>query len=175
MENQKLTIANVNEMTQEDFSALLGPFFDATPAIVERSYAENPFNSLEEIYFSLCAASLDSPPDEKMRLLRNYPDFVLELQVEGTGETSSVASLTGEGMSNLTSEEYSRIFHLNGAYRGVYGIPFILYLPEHNSVESIFENFALRLQNRREEELDVALEEAMKFAWLRLNLFVENR
>ncbi len=175
MDNQKLNISDVNEMSREDFGALLGPFFNATPEIVEGTWEKHPFSNLEEIYFSLCDVSLEAGNDAKLRLLRNFPDFVLELQVDDDGGSAhSISAIAGAGLRSLSGEEYSRFFHLNGAYRGVYGIPFILYLPEHDSVESIFENFALRLQNRRDEEVDVALEEAMKFAWLRLNLFVDN-
>ncbi len=172
MQSQKLTIDDVNRMSREDYGALVGPFFEATPGIVERSFGQRPFDSLQTIYFSLFECSLESDREEKMALLRNYPDFILELRVEGTNPDLEPISNLGGGLDSLSPEDYSRIFHLNGAYRGVYGIPFILYLPEHDSVESIFESFALRLQNRREEELDVATREAMKFAWLRLNLFV---
>lgn len=174
LESEKFTLADVNSLGLEDFTALLGPLFEKTPAIVEETWVHRPFNSLEAIYVTLCNTAMNAPYEAKMKLLRSFPDFLLELQVnEENGEITSASHWSGMGPERVTLDEYSRIFHLNGAYRGIYGIPFILYLPEHQHVDSVFEMFALRLQNRRDEEVDVALEEGLKFAWLRLALFVD--
>jgi 2-oxo-4-hydroxy-4-carboxy-5-ureidoimidazoline decarboxylase len=173
-ESEKLTLQDVNQLGLEDFSALLGPLFEKTPGVVEETWRQSPFTSLEAIYIALCNAAMGTAYEMKMKLLRSFPDFLLELQVnEENGEITSASHWSGMGPERVTLDEYSRIFHLNGAYRGIYGIPFILYLPEHQQVESVFETFALRLQNRRDEEVDVALEEGLKFAWLRLALFVD--
>lgn len=171
---EKLTLKDVNSLGLDDFNALLGPLFEKTPGIVAETWSQRPFTSLEGIYITLCNAAMNSSHDVKMKLLRSFPDFLLELQVnEENGEITSASHWSGMGPERVTLDEYSRIFHLNGAYRGIYGIPFILYLPEHQIVDSVFETFALRLQNRRDEEVDVALEEGLKFAWLRLALFVD--
>ena len=171
---EKLTLQDVNGLGLDDFNALLGPLFEKTPGIVAETWSQRPYTTLEGIYITLCNAAMNTSHEAKMKLLRSFPDFLLELQVnEENGEITSASHWSGMGPERVTLDEYSRIFHLNGAYRGIYGIPFILYLPEHQVVDSVFETFALRLQNRRDEEVDVALEEGLKFAWLRLALFVD--
>jgi 2-oxo-4-hydroxy-4-carboxy--5-ureidoimidazoline (OHCU) decarboxylase len=61
---------------------------------------------------------------------------------------------------------------MNRAYRERFGFPMIVCVREHTK-ESILQNAQSRLENSREEEVEIALGEIAKIARLRLQDLVE--
>jgi 2-oxo-4-hydroxy-4-carboxy--5-ureidoimidazoline (OHCU) decarboxylase len=67
----------------------------------------------------------------------------------------------------LTPEEIAAFQKSNAAYRKKFGFPFLI-CARLNKKKTILNGFRVRLNNSREREIETALEEIFKIAWLRL-------
>ena len=106
--------------------------------------------------------------DEKISLIRAHPDLV----GESPSTRESRAEQTQAGLGALTSEE-RRQFHIyNEDYRKRFGFPFVI-CARLNEKQAFLSAFQARLQNSREQEVEIALREIFKIADLRLKDLVE--
>ncbi|PHS23030.1 MAG: OHCU decarboxylase [Robiginitomaculum sp.] len=105
--------------------------------------------------------------DAKLALLRAHPDLAGKAAIAGDLTQSSRSEQAGAGLDACTAEDFARFERQNAAYKEKFGFPFIVAvkgLTRHD----ILDQFEVRLQNRRDKELQTALAEVNKIARLRL-------
>jgi OHCU decarboxylase len=108
----------------------------------------------------------------KLALLRAHPDLAGKAAIAGDLTRSSRSEQAGAGLDACTAEEFARFERLNAAYKEKFGFPFIVAvkgLTRHD----ILDQFAARLNNSRDKELQTALNEVNKIARLRLTAMEE--
>ena len=105
--------------------------------------------------------------ERKLELLCNHPDLceradkIKELTKESQEEQSK------SGLQLLTDKEQDTFQKHNTAYRSKFGFPFILAV--RNSTKfTVLAGLSGRLANRLEKEVNIALEQVHKIAWMRL-------
>ena len=86
----------------------------------------------------------------------------------GTLSSASTSEQASAGLDRLTAEEIALFQKYNNQYREKFGFPFVI-CARLNKKEAILGGFVLRLNNSREAEIQTALEEIFKIAWLRLS------
>jgi OHCU decarboxylase len=86
----------------------------------------------------------------------------------GTLSPASTNEQASVGLDRLTVEEIALFQNYNNQYREKFGFPFVI-CARLNKKEAILGGFVLRLNNSREAEIQTALEEIFKIAWLRLS------
>jgi 2-oxo-4-hydroxy-4-carboxy-5-ureidoimidazoline decarboxylase len=163
----KYSIAEVNEWGAHDFVRVFGPVFEHSPWVAERTWAKRPFASLETLHRALCGTVAEAPEAEQLALIRAHPDLVGRAALAGTLTPASVGEQASAGLDRLTPEEAARFQDLNHAYRTRFDFPFVI-CARLNKKEAILSGFAARLQNPRAQEIQTALSEIGKIAWLRL-------
>jgi 2-oxo-4-hydroxy-4-carboxy-5-ureidoimidazoline decarboxylase len=162
------SLSTLNHASQADFIQMLGPTFEATPAIAAKVWQQRPFSSVKDLHQHMMAVVRTMSPQEKLALIQAHPDL-------GSRVTMAAASVTEQhqaGLNQLSPEEYKQFHRLNRQYRQTFGFPFILAVAGHTK-ESILQNFAERVNNPPNLEMARALTEIEQIAHSRLKSWVD--
>lgn len=158
------SIAEINQLSHDDFIHIVGPVFEHSPWIAERGFAGRPFANGQHLHTALCHIVETASHEEQMSLIRAHPDLVgrVVLTAESQGEQ------TAAGLMNLTSEEVAAFDRYNHEYKARFDFPFVI-CARKNKKEAILAAFPKRLQNSVELEQKTALHEIYQIAQIRLN------
>jgi 2-oxo-4-hydroxy-4-carboxy-5-ureidoimidazoline decarboxylase len=162
-----ITIAQLNLLDRESFTALLGHLFEATPSIAETTWDARPFASRDALHMALVATMWSLAPEQQRALIEAHPDLAGRAAIAGDLTPESAREQASARLDQLTPDEYARFHSLNSAYRERFGFPFIICVREHTRA-SILENFERRISHERADEIATALTEIGKIAGLRL-------
>ena len=160
-------LQEINAFDHETFVATLGFLFEGSPWIAARAWHDRPFQSLDHLHGSLCRVMYDAPVDRQVALIRAHPDLVGRAALAGTLTPESSGEQAAAGLDRLSPGEVATFTRLNQAYRDKFGFPFVICARE-NKKESILAGFHARLPHSRDQEIEIALAEIAKIAWLRL-------
>ena len=158
-----VNLHQLNRLSPEEFTRLLGPVFEHSPWIAARTERRRPFADRDEVYRALCRTVAGASEEEKLSLLRAHPDLV----GNATLTTESRSEQAAAGLGELSAAEMGQFRKFNEQYRAKIGFPFII-CARLNKKDAILTAFPARLQNSREEEMETALRETFKIADLRL-------
>jgi 2-oxo-4-hydroxy-4-carboxy-5-ureidoimidazoline decarboxylase len=164
-------MANVKELNalgREEFTRALAPVFEHSPWVAARTAGKRPFADRADLHAALCETVMKASNDEKLALIRAHPDLVGRdvLTAESKSEQASA------GLGELSREEIERFREFNARYHERFGFPFVI-CARLNKKQAILDAFPVRLQNSREQEIEIALREIFKIADLRLKDLVE--
>ncbi len=154
---------------REDFIARFGGVFEHSPWIAEAAYdaglptAYTP----EGLHGMMCAVLRAAPHQAKLALIAAHPDLAGKLSRAGGLTAASRAEQTAAGLDSLSDEDFEAFTALNGAYTEKYGIPFVIAV-KGRGPDEILAAFRARLENDRETEIETALIEIERIAWLRI-------
>ena len=166
----RLTIDQINALTDAEFVETFAPLFQGPPWIAEEVTRLRPFESLYEMRHAIHNTLFDAPEERRRELISRYPDLAAKVAL---GQESR-RDQAWAGLDRLTPEEYDRFDKLNEQYREKFGFAFVICVRE-NTKETILESFERRLENTPRQEEMAALVEIAKIANLRLLDLVEDR
>jgi xanthine permease len=191
---QKLSIANVNALTESEFVEKIGRLFPSGKWIAESAYHKRPFNSMYDLRRAVQDAVFDAPQERQLELIRSYPDLGRFMRPEevstpsasdgtaspyeipsyfaGLARAESLRDQSSAGLDRLTPEESESFNSLNKAYRDKFGIPLVVCVRE-NTKETILASGKERLENSPAQERAAGLVEIIKIANLRLQDIIE--
>jgi urate oxidase len=162
-----LTLHEINALDEEQFTARLGPLFEGSPWIARETWPARPFASLAALHAALTATVSRADLDRKLALIRAHPDLAGRAAIARELTPESAREQSSAGLDRLTPEEFAAFTRLNGAYGERFGFPFVICVREHDK-HGILQQFERRLTNDSEAEVQTALGEIGKIAWLRL-------
>jgi OHCU decarboxylase len=162
-----MSIEEVNALDADDFVARLGFLFEDSPWVAARAWHARPFASLEHLHGSLCEVMNGASTDEKVALIQAHPDLVGKAARAGTLTPESAGEQSSAGLDRLSSEEIATFERLNQAYKERFGFPFVICARE-NKKDTILEGFSSRIANSRSAEIEIALREIARIAYLRI-------
>lgn len=158
------TIAQLNQISQEEFVEALGAVFEHTPAIAQCCWNYRPFADVSQLHQSMVDVVKTMNRDEQLALIQAHPDLGSKAKMAA----SSVQEQAGVGLDSLTSKEYDRFQSLNQAYKDKFGFPFIIAV-KNQTITGILEAFERRLENTVDAEMAQALTEINQIAKFRLH------
>jgi 2-oxo-4-hydroxy-4-carboxy-5-ureidoimidazoline decarboxylase len=161
-------VEELNALGREGFTRALAPVFEHSPWVAARTEEKRPFTNRADLHAALCETVMKASDDEKLLLIRAHPDLVDRALL--TPESKSEQATAGLG--NLSREEIERFRESNARYRERFGFPFVI-CARLNKKQAILDAFPVRLQNSREQEIEIALREIFKIADLRLKDLIE--
>ena len=167
MNNQQYAIAQLNQMSQSEFTAALGEIWEETPEIAKRTWHNKPFENSTALYEAMTDVVNQMSEAEQLALIQAHPDLGSKAKMA----EASVEEQAGIGLDRLSETEYQRFQSLNQAYKDKFDFPFIVAVKYHTK-ESILEAFETRLKNSPEQEKQQALTEISKIARLRLESLI---
>ena len=163
----QIAIAQLNQMSQGEFTAALGEIWEDTPEIAERTWHDKPFKDLDSLHRAMVAVVDSMSESEQLALIKAHPDLGSKAKMAD----ASVEEQAGAGLDRLSESEYQRFQSLNQSYKDKFSFPFIIAVKNH-TLESILEAFRKRLENDRLTERQQALTEIKKIARLRLESLI---
>src|SRR5881296_3485931 len=108
-----ITLADLNRLDREAFTAALAGIFEASPWVAERAW--------EARHRALCAVVADAADDEKLALIRAHPDLAGKAARAGALGAESSREQSEAGLDRLSPEEAAQFARLNSAYREKFG------------------------------------------------------
>jgi OHCU decarboxylase len=172
-EGEKLTVDQVNDLSQSDFVQTFGPIFQGPPWIAEQAYTDRPYEDVYALRKAFHDALFEAPPDKQLELIRSYPDLAGPAIRQSRLGTRSVMDQAFAGLDHLSTDEYMSFDDLNRAYKTKFGFPLVVAVRE-NTKETILRAGQARLNNSPAAEQATALVEIAKIANLRLLDLVED-
>jgi OHCU decarboxylase len=163
----KTTLSQLNAMDEASFVAVVGPVFEHSPWIAQRTYPERPFDSVASLHAKMCDTVRVADESEKLGLIRAHPDLVGKMAGEGSLTRESTREQAAAGLTTLSRDEIALFDRYNAEYQERFGFPFIICARE-NKKDAILAAFPVRLKNNIGQEIDTALAEIYKIARLRL-------
>jgi OHCU decarboxylase len=170
--NNKLTMADINALSNADFVRLLGPIFEHSPWIAGATWADRPFPDSKQLLRALCQTVEKAPESKQLALIRAHPDLVDRAALAGTLTPASAREQASAGLDKLSPEDIATFQKLNQAYRTRFDFPFVI-CARLNKKEAILNGLRARLENSPSQEMRTALEEIFKIADLRLREILE--
>lgn len=167
MPTPTLTLAELNAMDRDAFTAALAGLFEGPPWIVVEAWDARPFASRRALHAALLHVMEAAPQERKVALIRAHPDLVGRAALAGTLSPASTAEQATAGLDRLSPDEIAAFQRLNAEYQARFGFPFVICARE-NKKESILAGFEARMKHSREQEVATALAEIAKICWLRL-------
>jgi 2-oxo-4-hydroxy-4-carboxy-5-ureidoimidazoline decarboxylase len=162
-----LPLSQLNQFDRAEFTSAVGPVFEHSPWIAEMAWSEKPFASIEELHRTMCDIVRHAGLEKQLTLIRAHPDLVGRAAHAGTLTRESTNEQASAGLNRLSPEEVALFQKQNAAYQGKFNFPFVI-CARLNRKEAILAGFEKRLQNTREQEVHIALEEIFKIAEFRL-------
>jgi len=163
-----LKLAELNVVSREEFTRLVGPVFEHSPWIAARGVEARPFETREQLHAALCAIVRAASEEEKLALIAAHPDLVGRAVLTRESQEEQ----TRAGLANLTLDEVELFQRYNEQYRERFGFPLVI-CARLNKKEAILRAFPERLGHSREKEIETALEEIYKIAELRLRDLIQ--
>jgi 2-oxo-4-hydroxy-4-carboxy-5-ureidoimidazoline decarboxylase len=174
MTSKKWTVAELNELDQDEFVRRLGFVFEGSPWIAAEAWHERPFSDRADLHRKLFAVVEGATLEQQVTLIAAHPDLVGRAALAGTLTRESTGEQAAAGLDpdRLSPEEVAEFTNLNAAYRERFSFPFVICARE-NKKENILAGFRARLDHDRQTEIDTALAEIAKICWYRLVDVVE--
>lgn len=169
---EKLTLDAVADLPEAQFVEIFGGVFEHSPWVAERCARARPFASVTEMHDIMMGAVEAASEDEQLALLRAHPDLAGRAALKGELTAASTGEQASAGLDALTPEEMERFTELNTAYSMRFGFPFIMAVRGADKAR-ILAGFEGRLGNDCHDELQRALTEVGKIAWMRLLTLVQ--
>src|SRR6188474_2791737 len=143
-------LSELNGLDCAAFVRVIGPVFEHSPWIAERTWPQRPFASVEALHQALCGTVQNVSEEEQLAVIRGHPDLVGRaiLTRESAGEQASA------GLNNISPEEARQFEKYNAQYRERFGFPFVICARLHKK-EAILNAFPDRLRNDRQREVEI--------------------
>lgn len=157
------TLAEINNLTQQQFVDVFGGIFESSPWIAKRAFAYRPFSSIESIGHTMKGILMHAEKFEQHLVLLAHPNL-------GSRITMSHDSLQEQqqaGLQQLSKKDETLLKQLNDLYCQKFGFPFIIAVRAQQP-RDILHALYKRLSSSREVEWETALEEVLKIADFRL-------
>ncbi|HET7480476.1 MAG TPA: 2-oxo-4-hydroxy-4-carboxy-5-ureidoimidazoline decarboxylase [Rubrobacteraceae bacterium] len=164
---QKATVDEVNRMTKQEFVARFGTLYEHSPWVADGAYSQHPFGGISELHEAFARTVRDAPRERQVELIRSHPDLAGKAAMAGELTDESTAEQSSAGLDRLSPQEYETFTRINREYRDKFGMPMVVAVREHTR-ESIIAQAKARLSHSRDEEIETALGEIDKIAWIRL-------
>ena len=168
-----LSLHQINQCTQGEFTALLDGTYEHSPWIAEAAWAQRPFVSLAALKLALVRVVRESGREAQLTLVRAHPELAGKAMVSQTLTAESTNEQGRAGLTDCTPEEFAHIQRLNADYNAKFGFPFILAVRGPRGLglprAEIIATFERRLAGHPDFELAESLRNIHRIAEIRLN------
>jgi 2-oxo-4-hydroxy-4-carboxy-5-ureidoimidazoline decarboxylase len=162
-----ITLAEVNQMTDEDFIAQFGEVAEHSPWVAEDATLDRPYATFPDMRSAFIDAVSDADRDSQLALLRAHPDLATKAKLT----EDSANEQKGAGLDTLGAEEFANFTRLNDLYKARNGFPFI-YAVKGATKHQILASFEARVKNSKDLEFDTAILQVCRIISFRLEAMV---
>lgn len=153
-----ITLDEVNEMSLEKFRETFGHVVQDVDWVLDRAYAQRPFEDVHDLRSAFQEAMLTGNDAEQLELIQAFPDLGAE------DESGEMAAVDHVALSQLDEAEHQNVVDLATAYREHFGFPLVICAREAERYDRVLRNGWSRMDNSESSEKSFALIEIAKIA-----------
>ncbi len=158
-----MPLNQVNAMPSAEFEKDFGDVAEHSPWVARNAAGLRPFGSREAMIAAFRDAVLAASETAQLALIRAHPDLATKARLTD----DSTREQAQAGLGTLTGEEFSRFTHLNEFYKSKFDFPFI-FAVKGATKEQILASFSERVNNSKEDEFAMALEQVCRIFRFRI-------
>ncbi len=147
-------LSQINAMTPAEFEKTFGDVAEHSPWVARNAAGERPFQSREAMIAAFRDAVLAASETAQLALIRAHPDLATKAKLTD----DSTREQARAGLGRLSKDEFARFTHLNEFYKSKFDFPFI-FAVKGATKEQILASFTKRVNNPKEDEFAMALEQ----------------
>jgi OHCU decarboxylase len=160
----EIRLAQVNQMSKDEFVAAFGQLFQGPTWAVENAYARRPFADTQALRRAFQDALFGATPEQQRDLMTHYPALGSAAVADGrTGEMSARDQST-VGLTRLADEDHDVFAALTSEYERKFGYPLIVCVRDMHSRDQVLRQGETRVHNSPAQEHAAALIEIAKIA-----------
>jgi 2-oxo-4-hydroxy-4-carboxy-5-ureidoimidazoline decarboxylase len=178
----KIPLNQLLGLSQPEFVNAIGGIYEKSPWIVEAFYNSTLSDSLDPTFFTKNKERIvnvrvlfneikshmeNASKEQQLELLRSHPDLCLKIDAAVEITEESKHEQRQAGLSSLTADERETFTKLNNEYKAKFPFPFILAV-RNASKHTVLGALRGRVNSTLEQEIDCALFQVNKIAWMRL-------
>ncbi len=163
----RLTIHDVNALSQDAFMAMFGEIAEHSPWVAEIAAEHRPYADRDAFVTAFADAATGADQSAQLALIRAHPDLAGKAAIRGELTEDSRSEQAGAGLDSLTPAEFARFTDLNEAYKAKFGFPFI-FAVKGATKSMILEAFEERINNSPETEFTTALTQVSRIFRFRI-------
>jgi OHCU decarboxylase len=164
----------VNTMSSEEFVRTFAGLFQGPEWVVERAYAQRPFEDTHALRRAFQDALFAATVEEQEQLINSYPTLGSQSVATGEEGEQSLTDQSALGLNRLAEKEHEELASLTQAYREQFGFPLVTAVRDQTSFDQVLSNGWQRLNNSPTQEHATALIEIAKIATYRFDELVAN-
>ncbi len=153
-----ITLDEVNELSLEKFRETFGHVVQDVDWVLDRAYAQRPFEDVHDLRSAFQEAMLTGNDAEQLELIQAFPDLGAE------DESGEMAAVDHVALSQLDEAEHQNVVDLATAYREHFGFPLVICAREAERYDRVLRNGWSRMDNSESSEKSFALIEIAKIA-----------
>jgi OHCU decarboxylase len=165
----EVTLAEVNQMSREEFARTFGSIYQGPGWVVERAWDRRPFEDTRDLRRAFQQALFSSSDEQERELIAAYPDLGSAAVSSGDSGASSMGDQSSLGLTILRDEEHEELGELTSAYRDRFGFPLVTCVRDRDSFDQVVRTGWARLNNSQAQEHASALVEIAKIAGYRFD------
>jgi OHCU decarboxylase len=162
-------LAEVNQMSREQFVDTFGGLFQGPRWAAERAYDSRPFSDTTDLRRSFQEALFSATEEEQRLLIDSYPDLGADSVAEGMEGQGSLVDQASLGLTRLDEKAQGELSDLTSRYRDRFGFPLVTCVRDRDSFEQVVRAGWDRLENSESQEHAAALVEIAKIAGYRFD------
>jgi 2-oxo-4-hydroxy-4-carboxy-5-ureidoimidazoline decarboxylase len=168
-----LTLEELNQLPEIEFTNTLGSIFEHSPWVAKQTYEFRPFASVDSVLQYMFDLVKQSPQADRLKLICNHPQLVGKEAEQGSLTEHSKNEQACAGLNHCTAEELSLLQTLNQQYMDKFGFPFVIAV-KGLSRHDILAAMQQRINNPLEQEFDTCIEQIGRIAEFRLKDMIKD-
>ena len=157
------TIQQVNALSSAEFEKAFGDVAEHSPWVARNAAGDRPFVSRESMIRAFQAAVHSASETGQLALIRAHPDLASKAKLTRDSNREQAQA----GLDALNAEEFARFTHLNELYKSKFDFPFI-FAVKGATKQQIMASFVERVNNSKEDEFAMALDQVCRIFRLRI-------
>jgi OHCU decarboxylase len=154
-------------LTHDEFVKIYAGIYEHSPWVAEGAYGQLKGDSVSDLHTAMKRVVDAALEERKLALIRAHPDLGVSTAEATALTASSTSEQKGAGLMQCSAEEFAEFRELNARYKERFGFPFIIAVKGLSRLD-ILEAFRERIENDKEQEYNMAIEQIHKIALLRL-------
>lgn len=152
-------LEHLNGLDEARFVERLGSAVEHAPWVARAAWHQRPFANTEAVFVAMRAAILAADREAQRVLLCGHPELAGREAVAGQMTDDSTSEQGRLGLLSLSPAQWAHLQDINRRYRERFGIPLIVALRLHRSLDSVLDSAATRLALSPEQEWAAALDQ----------------
>ena len=161
-------------MSADQFVRTFEGLFQGPEWVVERAYAQRPFEDTHALRRAFQDALFAATVEEQEQLINSYPTLGSQAVAMGNEGEESLTDQSALGLNRLAEKEHEELASLTEAYREHFGFPLVVAVRDQTSFDQVLRSGWERLNNSPTQEHATALIEIAKIAAHRFDELVAN-